>query len=57
MPITIIQTNLGRGRISHDLAYVMTSEREADLLFVSEPNKKITKKQGWICDKRQDIAV
>lgn len=53
----ILQTNLGRGKLSHDLAYAMACERGADLLFVAEPNKNIAKKQGWACDKRQDVAV
>lgn len=40
MQLRILQTNLGRGRASHDLAYAMICKRKADLLFVAEPNKK-----------------
>ena len=53
----VLQTNLGRARASHDLAYAIALERNVDILIVGEPNKKLTRDSKWIVDNGQDVAV
>ncbi|KAK9711620.1 hypothetical protein QE152_g25370 [Popillia japonica] len=57
MTFKILQTNLGRGRAPHDLAYATAKEKRVDMMLVSEPNKKIAKEKEWITDEREDVAV
>lgn len=55
--IKILQTNLGRTRAAHDLAYANCKQCGIDLLIMSEPNKNRVKGSDWIKDKREDTAV
>lgn len=57
MTIRIIQTNLGRGRAAHDLAYATAKQKKVDIIIVSEPNKKIVQSNEWVKDIRVDVAV
>ncbi|KAK9709304.1 hypothetical protein QE152_g26700 [Popillia japonica] len=43
MSLKVLQTNLGRGRAAHDLAYATAKNKGVDIILVSEPNKTITK--------------
>lgn len=53
----ILQTNLGRMRAAHDLAYATAKHKGFDIIVISEPNKKIIEGNEWIKDKRKDVAV
>lgn len=53
----VFQVNLGRSRISYDLAYATASRLRADILVASEPNKKLIKSGGWLTDGKGDVAV
>ncbi|XP_057666774.1 uncharacterized protein LOC130900280 [Diorhabda carinulata] len=53
----VLQINVGRARLAHDLTHVKAAELEADLLVVAEPNKKLTEGCGWVQDKSKDVAV
>lgn len=57
MNIKILQTNLGRERAAHDLAYATAVKEKIDIMVVGEPNKKIASNIKWIQDKRSDVAV
>lgn len=57
MPLQILQTNLGRARAAHDLAYAVFREWDIDLMIVAEPNRAITGKHPWLSDKEADVAV
>lgn len=57
MSLKVMQTNLGRGRAAHDLAYATARKEGVDILLVGEPNKTITKGGEWIKDERGDVAV
>ncbi|XP_045463892.1 uncharacterized protein LOC123673452 [Harmonia axyridis] len=54
---TILQTNLGRCKAAHDMAQAAAMSEKIDILVVSEPNKKITAKEGWFVNDARDIAV
>ncbi|XP_057666046.1 uncharacterized protein LOC130899891 [Diorhabda carinulata] len=55
--IRVLQINVGRARLAHDLTHAKAAQLEVDLLIVSEPNKKLTEGGGWVQDKRKDVAV
>lgn len=57
MGIKVLQTNLGRARMPHDLAYALATKRNFDILVVGEPNKRIIQNAQWIKDKREDVAM
>lgn len=57
MSLNILQTNLGKGRAAHDLAYATAKQMNIDIMIVSEPNKNIVKGSEWIKDERVDVAV
>lgn len=52
-----IQINTGRAGAAHDLAYREALQRRADILIISEPNKKLAKRQQYIADERLDVAA
>ena len=52
-----LQINAGRRNVTYDLAYRKAMQEGADLIVLSEPNKKIAAKQGWLTDKRRDAAL
>lgn len=57
MGIKILQTNLGRARVPHDLAYATAIKKNVDILVVGEPNKRIVQANQWIKDKTEVVAV
>lgn len=57
MGIKFLQTNLGRSRAAHDLAYATCKRMGVDVLVVGEPNKKLVGSPPWIRDRRSDVAV
>ncbi|KAG5886457.1 hypothetical protein JTB14_012869 [Gonioctena quinquepunctata] len=46
--MTILQTNLGRNRAAHDAAFATATDIDADIIVVSEPNKKICNGRGCV---------
>lgn len=52
-----LQTYLGRSRTAHDLYYATANEKETDLIIISEPNKKIFKKMGYIVNDEHNVVV
>lgn len=52
-----LQTNLGRGRVAHNLAYALALEIDADLIIISEPNIRISDGAEFIRDKNKVVAV
>ncbi|KAG5865920.1 hypothetical protein JTB14_002021 [Gonioctena quinquepunctata] len=55
--LTILQANLGRARAAHDLAHITAVDKNIDILVISEPNKALAGKPGWITDKNNDAAI
>lgn len=55
--IRILQANLGRARMAHDMTYATCTKNEVDILVIGEPNKKIVNTPRWITDRRLDVAV
>lgn len=54
----MLQANLKRVRGAIDLIHAAAAELEADVLVVSEPNKKrVTDSPRWITDKNADVAI
>ncbi|XP_044754968.1 uncharacterized protein LOC123313923 [Coccinella septempunctata] len=51
------QLNLGRAKLAHDVGWHDSVSQGVDLMVVSEPNVKICSKEGWILDKKKDVAV
>ncbi|XP_072380830.1 uncharacterized protein [Diabrotica undecimpunctata] len=55
--LKILQVNIRRAKVAHDLIYSKALQIDADIIIVPEPNKNISKKIGWISDNRADVAV
>lgn len=55
--LKILQTNLGRSRAAHDMAEETAARNDVDIIVVSEPNRRVLKKAGWLKDKRGDVGV
>lgn len=55
--LRILQSNLGRKRIAHDMALATADAREADIVIVGEPNRAITDKRRWFRDFRGNVAL
>lgn len=53
----VLQTNLNRQKSAHDMAYLIAARETADIIVVSEPNRKIVQDTKWITDKNMDVAV
>lgn len=53
----ILQVNLGRSRVAHDLTYVAAIEEKVDIVIIGEPNKQMAKKQGFIMDEEEVVAA
>ncbi|KAK9722310.1 hypothetical protein QE152_g19744 [Popillia japonica] len=53
----ILQANLRRGRVAHDIAYASAKEIGADVLIVGEPNKNTVRGSDWIKDRKGDVAI
>lgn len=52
-----LQTNIGRSRAAHDIAYAVAKEKNIDIIIISEPNINIAKSQNLITDNRMDVAI
>lgn len=55
--IRILQTNLGRGRIAHDIAYAVAFDSSIDIIIIGEPNIKIAKENQYILDNKTNVAI
>lgn len=55
--ITILQANLNRSVLAHDMATATAYELDADLIIGSETNIKAAKKYGWLTDQRSNVAI
>lgn len=55
--LRIIQLNLGRAKLAHDVAWHDSISQEADVMIVSEPNVRICSRDGWSLDRKKDVAV
>lgn len=55
--IFCIQANLNRRTVAHDLLYRIVNEKNAHIIFVSEPNKSLVNNPGWYVDKDFDGAI
>lgn len=53
----MLQINIDRGKAAHDLLLATASSMSADLVMLSEPNRKLAKAAGWECDARGDAAL
>lgn len=53
----ILQTNLGRGRTAHDIAYSTACREGIDIVIIGEPNIKISKTYNYIVDKKSTVAI
>ena len=53
----ILQINIDRKRISHDLLHSIVNRDKIDLCIISEPNKKIAKSLKYLTDRRCDAAI
>lgn len=57
MNIKILQINVDRARAAHDLAYATANKIGADMMIISEPNKKAARNRAVITDEREDVAI
>ncbi|EFA13619.2 Putative 115 kDa protein in type-1 retrotransposable element R1DM-like Protein [Tribolium castaneum] len=57
MTLKILQANVGRAYAVQDLVCATANQLKADLLVISEPNKKRIEKSNWIKDKMRDVAM
>lgn len=48
---------MNRSRAAHDLASSTAATREVDFMAICEPNKALVKGDGWLKDRRSDVAV
>ncbi|KAJ8977860.1 hypothetical protein NQ317_004768 [Molorchus minor] len=54
---SVLQTNLGRCRAAHDIAYAVAGEKKADIIIISEPNVKLVSSHNYLVDNRKDVAI
>lgn len=55
--IRVLQLNCNRGRGPHDMLTGIARRRKADVLMVSEPNKRLCENSLYHSDARRDAAV
>ncbi|XP_072375503.1 uncharacterized protein [Diabrotica undecimpunctata] len=55
--LRILQTNVGRARLSHDLALASAAEGRYDLLVAAEPNPTLVRNRGWFVDDAGVVGV
>lgn len=53
----VLQINTNRSREALDLALVTARNLQADLILMSEPNKQLIEKKGWLSDPRKDSCI
>ncbi|XP_075213635.1 uncharacterized protein LOC142319848 [Lycorma delicatula] len=49
--------NANRSMMSHDLVSELVIEQRADLLIITEPNKYLVARSGWVVDTNGDVAI
>lgn len=52
-----MQTNLGRARAAHDIAWADVTEQKVDMVVISEPNRSICRNKGLITDGKGNVAL
>lgn len=52
----ILQTNLGRAKLAHDIACADAIKNNVDIVVISEPNRSICRKRGWVMDQGANVA-
>lgn len=57
MPIKVLQLNCNRSQGAHDMITKLSRKRKADVLLLSEPNKKRGGDGVYIMDNRRDTAI
>lgn len=57
MAYKVLQTNLGRARAAHDIMWAAAVAQDIDIVFVSEPNRRITSRDNWIVDESGVVAA
>ncbi|XP_039763119.1 uncharacterized protein LOC120635973 [Pararge aegeria] len=55
--IKVLQINLDRTRVAHDLLAVTAKEHKIDLAIIAEPNRKILEARDWVTDCRGDVSL
>ncbi|XP_072398080.1 uncharacterized protein [Diabrotica undecimpunctata] len=55
--LRILQTNVGRARLSHDFALASSTEGRYDLLVAAEPNPTLVRNWGWFVDDAGVVGV
>nr|CAH7762374.1 unnamed protein product [Callosobruchus chinensis] len=55
--LCILQINVDRGRVAHDLMLPSVLKTKADLLVVAELGKLKTNTSNWLTDTRRDAAI
>ena len=55
--IKVVQINADRKGATHDVVNRRARRDGVDLLLVSEPNKRLSNKGGWLTDTRKDAAI
>lgn len=53
----ILQINTNRSHDALDLALATARNLSVDLILISEPNKKLIEKKGWLSDSRKDSCI
>lgn len=57
MKVKILQVNLGRSRAAHDILCATMCEKQIDLAIISEPNIKASENNGYIMDRKKNVAI
>lgn len=57
MPVKILQINVARKRVAHDVAFLTAKRKEVDILIATEPNKKLLMNKNWVHDNGKDVAI
>lgn len=57
MNVKVLQVNLGRSRIAHDILFAIMCDRKIDVAIISEPNVKISLQNRFIMDNMKNVAI
>ena len=55
--LKVLQVNLNRCRVAHDLLEVTVAEWKIDICIISEPNRDLAAKENWLVDENVDVAI
>lgn len=53
----ILQINLNRNKVAHDLLFQTIKDYDFQIVLISEPNKALAMKYGWVTDEAKDVAI